>query len=167
MDRPLLRGGKSVFSPIAARFHPSRTPDSTSAPPRTTPPQTSDGGPGRTRAFGAARHLAVLAKERTQAGGLAHQTPVAANWQAPAGLLDPEGNGEAAAYDVHDSGGLSSPCSGRRTTWSGSAWSAWTSAQPRRWLRPPRSQGISRTIQPRPRLPGGSSRLATPCRSAR
>ena len=65
----------------------------------------SDGGPGRKRAFGAARHLAVLAQERTQAGGLAHQTPVAANWQAPAGLLDPEGNGEAASYDVHDSGG--------------------------------------------------------------
>jgi len=65
----------------------------------------SDGGPGRKRAFGAARHLAVLAQERSQAGGLAHQTPVAANWQAPAGLLDPEGNGEAASYDVHDSGG--------------------------------------------------------------
>jgi hypothetical protein len=65
----------------------------------------SDGGPGRKRAFGAARHLAVLAQERTQAGGLAHQTAVAANWQAPAGLLDPEGNGEAASYDVHDSGG--------------------------------------------------------------
>src|SRR5258708_2854213 len=47
----------------------------------------------------------VLAQERTQAGGLAHQTAVAANWQAPAGLLDPEGNGEAASYDVHDSGG--------------------------------------------------------------
>jgi len=65
----------------------------------------SDGGPGRKRAFGAARHLAVLAHDRTQAGGLAHQTAVAANWQAPAGLLDPEGNGEAASYDVHDSGG--------------------------------------------------------------
>jgi len=30
---------------------------------------------------------------------------VAANWQAPAWQLDPEGNGEAASYHVHDSGG--------------------------------------------------------------
>src|ERR1700731_3938446 len=35
---------------------------------------------GSQACFGAARHLAVLARERTQAGGLAHQTAVAANW---------------------------------------------------------------------------------------
>jgi hypothetical protein len=48
----------------------------------------SAGAPGRRRAFGAARHLAVVAEERAQAATLAHQSALASNVQSAAWPID-------------------------------------------------------------------------------
>jgi DNA polymerase-3 subunit alpha len=66
----------------------------------------SDGRPGRRRAFGAARHLAVVAGERAQAASLAHQTAVPSNLQAGPTLVVEEPDGDVAgATDPVDTGG--------------------------------------------------------------
>src|SRR5205814_4948776 len=48
----------------------------------------SAGAPGRRRAFGAARHLAVVAAERAQSATLAHQSALASNVQSSASAID-------------------------------------------------------------------------------
>jgi len=68
----------------------------------------SAGRPGQRRGFGAARHLAVVAQERAQAAGLAHQAAVPANVQAPAGPLNPESDADGesrGSSDLTDNGG--------------------------------------------------------------
>ncbi len=64
----------------------------------------SAGGPGRRRAFGAARDVAVVAEERAQAASLAHQSATASNVQSAAWSIDADGD-SAAAGDLSDSGG--------------------------------------------------------------
>jgi hypothetical protein len=64
----------------------------------------SAGTPGRRRAFGGARHLAVVAEERAQAATLAHQSPIASNVQSASWSIDSDGDA-AAAGDLSDSGG--------------------------------------------------------------
>jgi hypothetical protein len=64
----------------------------------------SAGGPGRRRAFGAARHLAVVAEERAQAATLAHQSATASNVQSAGWSIDADGDA-AAAGDLSESGG--------------------------------------------------------------
>lgn len=61
-------------------------------------------GPGRRRAFGAARHLAVVAEERAQAATLAHQSATASNVQSAGWSIVADGDA-AAASDLSDSGG--------------------------------------------------------------
>ena len=63
----------------------------------------SAGAPGRRRAFGVARHLAVVAEDRAQVATLAHQSAVASNTQSADWSLDAEG--AAAAGDLTESGG--------------------------------------------------------------
>src|SRR5262249_60243743 len=65
----------------------------------------ADGRPGRRRAFGAARHLAVVAQERAQAASLAHQSAVAANLQAGPGQVDELEGEDAGATDLVETGG--------------------------------------------------------------
>src|SRR5262249_25839191 len=63
------------------------------------------GRPGRRRAFGAARHLAVVAGEGAQAASLAHQTALAANLQAGPGQVDELESEDAGATDLVEIGG--------------------------------------------------------------
>jgi DNA polymerase-3 subunit alpha len=64
----------------------------------------SDGRPGRRRAFGAARHLAVVAEERAQVASLAHQTAVPANLQSGPAQVD-DLDGDAIGADLVETGG--------------------------------------------------------------
>jgi DNA polymerase-3 subunit alpha len=64
----------------------------------------SAGAPGRRRAFGASRHLAVIAEERAQTASLAHQAPPASNLQSAAWPLDRDPAAPAAG-DLSDTGG--------------------------------------------------------------
>ena len=64
----------------------------------------SAGTPGRRRAFGVVRHLAVVAEERAQAATLAHPSALASNVQSAAESLDRDADA-AAAGDFSDSGG--------------------------------------------------------------
>jgi hypothetical protein len=62
----------------------------------------SDGRPGRSRMFGAARHLAVVAEERAQAlpsASLAHPAAVAANLQAATAVQVDEADGDVVGTD--------------------------------------------------------------------
>lgn len=66
--------------------------------------RVSAGGPGRRRAFGTARHLALVAEERAQSATLAHQSATASNVQSAGWSIDADGDA-AAAGDLSDSGG--------------------------------------------------------------
>ena len=66
----------------------------------------SDGRPGRRRAFGAARHLAVVAEERAQTAALAHQAAPPANTQSAVQVdVDADPSGAAATMNPADVGG--------------------------------------------------------------
>jgi hypothetical protein len=56
----------------------------------------SAGTPGRRRAFGAARHLAVVAEERAQSATLAHPAAAASNVQSAAWPIDTDADAAAA-----------------------------------------------------------------------
>ena len=66
----------------------------------------SDGRPGRRRAFGAARHLAVVADERVQTAALAHQAAPPANAQsAIQGDVEDDPSGAASGMNPADRSG--------------------------------------------------------------